>query len=221
MRPFVAKRLSVIDNEQFGATSETDISDHLNFLHFVLNSISPMEILELGTRGGESTRVLEQYCRQQNIKGRSIDLAESPIWLTSSNHWHHYKGDDLILGQNILNTRLWPDGQKFDDLDFIFLDTSHLYQHTLDELRIFVPLLKDGGYIALHDTNLFSGPSRKISGKINVGWNNKRGVSRALEDFFDIEFQEKTFHSFTTHGKIRHLIHLPWSNGMTVIQIAK
>ena len=221
MRPFMARELARIDNEQFGATSETDISDHLNFLHFILNSTKPREILELGTRGGESTRVIEQYCRQQNILGRSIDLANCPIWLTRSAHWSHFAGNDLILGQNLLDTKLWPDGKKLSFLDFIFLDTSHLYQHTLDELKIFVPMLKDDGYLVLHDTNLFAGPSRKLSGRINSGWDNKRGVTRALEDFFEIKLNERTFHTLTNQGKISHLIHMPWSNGLTVIQLAK
>jgi cephalosporin hydroxylase len=34
----------------------------------------------------------------------------------------------------------------------VFIDTSHAYEHTLAELRRFVPLVAGGGTVLLHDT---------------------------------------------------------------------
>src|SRR5215475_13024627 len=39
-------------------TTRTDICDHLNVLFFTAVSVRPRLIVELGTRGGESTRAL-------------------------------------------------------------------------------------------------------------------------------------------------------------------
>jgi cephalosporin hydroxylase len=36
----------------------------------------------------------------------------------------------------------------------VFIDTSHHYRHTLDELRAYQHLVKSGGLILLHDTEL-------------------------------------------------------------------
>ena len=36
----------------------------------------------------------------------------------------------------------------------LFIDTSHAYEHTLAELRKFVPLVAPGGTVLLHDTRL-------------------------------------------------------------------
>jgi predicted O-methyltransferase YrrM len=52
------KQVSFVDNSIFQASPETDISDHLNVIFSIAMSKKPKTILELGTRGGESTKVL-------------------------------------------------------------------------------------------------------------------------------------------------------------------
>jgi cephalosporin hydroxylase len=201
-----------------GAKNSSDISEHLNFLYFYLHCTKPKNILELGTRGGESTRVLEKYCSEMDILGRSIDLGSAPGWLTNSTFWKHYIGDDIAIGKNLLKTKQWPDGDLFTDLDFIFVDTSHIYEHTLTEIEIYSSLLSKGvGSIVFHDTNLTSKPTRLLSGEIQFGWDNQRGVARAIEQHFGFNFSEDTLQSKLLPGGKWFFYHLPWNNGFSVL----
>jgi predicted O-methyltransferase YrrM len=206
-----------IDVSLFSTKSKSDINEHLNFLYLLLYAIRPTDILELGTRGGESTKVLERYCSEVNIVGHSFDLSPQPEWLARSNHWKHYEGDDITLGKNLAMSGKWLDGSPFNKLDFIFLDTSHEFLHTAEELKVFIPLLKRGGAFCLHDTNLTASPTRRLDGDLNFGWNNLRGVSRALEEFFEFEFNEKHLQVQVINDERFLFYHQPWNNGFSVL----
>lgn len=196
----------------------SDISEHLSFLYLYLCSARPLNILELGTRGGESTKVFVRYCSEMNIIGHSIDLNAEPKWLAESKFWKHFVGDDISLGQQINETKKWPNGDIFHELDFIFIDTSHLYTHTLQEIQTYMPLLKKGvGTLAFHDTNLLFKPTRRLDGKINLGWDNQRGVARAIEDYFNFEFREDTLQVQLIANQKFVFYHQPWSNGFSIL----
>ena len=49
------------------------------------------------------------------------------------------------------------------EADLIFLDTSHEYAETARELALFLPLLKRGGYLAMHDSIKFQGVRRWVN----------------------------------------------------------
>lgn len=207
-----------IDVSYVGASPKSDISEHLNLLYLFLHSAKPRNILELGTRGGESTKVLEKYCREMNIVGKSFDLDEAPDWLIKSKNWRHFVGDDIHLGKILTSTRIWPDGSEFTPLDFIFLDTSHEYNHTREELEIYVPLLKNEiGAIAFHDTNLTSSPTIRLDGSVGFGGNNERGVARAIEEYFGFKFDEGSMQVQSISNGNLHFYHQPWCNGFSIV----
>ena len=41
------------------------------------------------------------------------------------------------------------------EVDVLFIDTSHLYEHTLQELHAFMPRVAPGGVGLFHDTDLY------------------------------------------------------------------
>ena len=212
------KRVAKIDVTYFTNISSSDFSEHMSFLYTYLCITKPQSILELGTRGGESTKVFEKYCSQANVIGRSIDLHPAPEWLIKSKFWRHYTGDDISLGQQIVANKKWPDGETITDLDFIFVDTSHLYTHTLQELHTFTPLLNsEVGAIAFHDSNLSFKPQRRLDGKINLGWNNQRGIARAIEEFFNLNFNEDDLQIKHSNDQKWVLYHQPWCNGFSLL----
>ena len=222
LRRIIAKNkllgAALIDVSYLGANPKSDISEHLNLLYFYLHSAKPRNILELGTRGGESTKVLEKYCRDMNIVGKSFDLDAAPDWLMNSKNWKHFVGDDIHLGATLTSTQMWPDGSEFTHLDFIFLDTSHEYGHTKEELEIYVPLLKNGiGAIAFHDTNLTSSPTIRLDGTVGFGWDNKRGVARAIEEYFGFKFVEESLQVQSISNGEFLFYHQPWCNGFSVL----
>ena len=73
----------------------------------------------------------------------SVDIDEKPD-IGDWPHWEFIRGDDT---DPEVITRLAP-------ADIVFLDTSHLYEHTVVELRLYRWVVKPGGLIVCHDTEL-------------------------------------------------------------------
>ncbi len=205
-----------VNNALFKGTEETDISDHLNTIYAIAMAKKPNVILELGTRGGESTKVLTHVAEKFGSRGYSVDLSEAPGWLNSRSNWKHIVFDDTQFTATI--TTRWPDGTAFEGVDLLFLDTSHFYEHTLQELELYWDLINPNGILILHDTNCTEKITRRLSGGSNQGWNNSRGVIRAVEEFFECEITESELTSVELLGKsAKGLTHYPWNNGMTII----
>lgn len=101
-------------------------------------------VLELGVRSGNSTSAFLAAAEKTSGHVWSVDTVppEVPRHWAGSDLWTFIQGDDLTLD---------PPVTAFD---VVFIDTSHHYAHTLTELRRFVPLVKPGGTVLLHDTLL-------------------------------------------------------------------
>lgn len=210
---------AIVNNNFFKAQNSSDISEHLSNLYSVCLARMPETVLELGTRGGESTRVLVEYCERFGSQGFSIDLDSQPDWLTARK-WTHFSGDDIQIGKTIVKDKKWPNGAEFVPLDLIFLDSSHEYRHTLEELALYWPLIAKNGVLVLHDTNLTEKITRKLSGEVNIGWDNNTGVSRALQEYFGFEIDWSELTSFSGKNRnfdFRGVVHFPWNNGFTYI----
>lgn len=220
-RNYLVKRIlphstANVNNALFKGTKETDISDHLNTIYAIAMAKKPKVILELGTRGGESTKVLTHVAQKFGSRGYSVDLSEAPDWLNSRTDWKHFVYDDTKFPEII--TKNWPDGTTFDGIDLLFLDTSHFYEHTLQELELYWDLINPDGVLILHDTNCTEEVTRRLSGGSNQGWNNSRGVIRAVEEFFECKIDESMLLSIESLGRLaKGLTHYPWNNGITII----
>jgi predicted O-methyltransferase YrrM len=49
------------------------------------------------------------------------------------------------------------------EIDVIFIDTSHLYESTREEIAAYIPRLRPGGYMILHDTISFPGVRHAVA----------------------------------------------------------
>jgi len=113
---------------------ESDIVDHLPTLYFLIIEFNLKHTMELGTYVGNSTLVLLDAASKINGHVWSIDVDDCLIAHKKifdhelGNYWSFIKGNDIEIGKN------WK-----QQLDHIFIDTSHAYQHTLNELKIFEP----------------------------------------------------------------------------------
>jgi len=122
----------------------TDINEHLQTLHMLSVELNLKNILELGTRTGESTIALLFATKELNGKMTSVDIepcneAKDKVRkLGLEPYWNFIQADDLKLN--------W-EGQ----IDHLFIDTSHTYEHTIAELKKFEPYVRKGGLITLHD----------------------------------------------------------------------
>jgi predicted O-methyltransferase YrrM len=202
-----------------GARNSSDISDHLPILQFLVSAFKPHQVLELGTRDGQSTRIFCDYTRKFGAKGYSCDLSPAPSFLAEYSNWTHFQMDDIQLAEQLSVNKTWPNQDKFNGVDFCFIDTSHEYQHTHEELSMFWPLGGKGSIYVFHDTNLSPKTNRRLDGSLNTGWDNQRGVIRAIEEFFKIRVNEDDFFvSDNPHPEINTILHFPWCNGLTLIQ---
>lgn len=124
----------------------SDIVDHLPRLCSEA-SRPGVKVLELGVRSGNSTSAFLAAAEENDGHVWSVDIewaALPEIWYESG-RWDFVVGDDL--DPVVLETL--P-----DVVDVLFIDTSHHYQHTLNELTEHVPRVAPGGVVLMHDTEL-------------------------------------------------------------------
>lgn len=121
----------------------SDINEHLPVFVDLVQSLNAQHVIELGTRSGVSTITFLHALTTTGGWLTSVDIGDRPA-IGEWDHWTFIQSDDTDPG---LVARLEP-------AEIVFIDTSHRYQHTLDELRLYLPLTKPGGVMVLHDTEL-------------------------------------------------------------------
>lgn len=193
------------------AAFRTDICDHLETLFFECLGLEPRLIVELGAGDGESTFVLERVAKLWKAKLVSVDI-EDRKEVASYKDRFFIKMDDIELARYFKN---WCKENSIEpQIDILFIDTSHLYEHTVQEIKEWFPFLSPRSKVILHDTNLREIFTRK-DGSTGQGWNNERGVIRAIEQYFEQSFNEETdFIDYQNGWLIRHYTHC---NGLMIL----
>jgi predicted O-methyltransferase YrrM len=102
-----------------------------------------VKVIELGVRSGNSTAAFLLAAEQNDGYVWSVDIAPARLPWDGHERWTFYAGDDLWLAKDLPN-----------EVDVVFIDTSHHYDQTVAELELFVPKVKPGGVVLLHDTEL-------------------------------------------------------------------
>lgn len=125
----------------------SDIQSQMPLLYAGAASRPGCRVLELGVRAGNSTSALLAGAEAAGGRVWSVDIDDS---LRFSREWHdsgiwsYICADDMAIDLGLLPDRV----------DVLFIDTSHTFEHTLGELRRFVPLVAPGGVVLMHDTLL-------------------------------------------------------------------
>lgn len=129
----------------------SDIREYLPFLHEeARNRVNPV-VLEAGTRKGNSTLAFLAGIRGGTGHVWSVDVNDVTADPDGMFLWRDYpawtfvRGDDMDLSvQSLLPAQA----------DILFIDSSHEYEHTLDECRAYMPRVTPGGVALFHDTRL-------------------------------------------------------------------
>jgi cephalosporin hydroxylase len=193
------------------SSSLTDIDEHLELM-FVEGLLSrPKLIVELGVRGGTSTAVFErvsEICGGSIISGDIEDCSH----VSRFSRWHFLRGDDVDLARHFPEhcERLGINPV----IDLLFIDTSHYYDHTMEEIGAWFQLLSPHAKVMFHDTNLRL-IGRRQDGCFQLGWDNQRGVIRAIEEFLGIRINERALCTEFAAGWL--LRHWPNCNGFTIL----
>jgi cephalosporin hydroxylase len=180
---------------------KTDISDHLETLFVECLNIESKLIVELGVGDGESTYVLERVANLWGAKPVSVDI-EDRHEVSNFKDRIFIQKDDIAFAAEFTE---WCRQKNIEPLiDILFIDTSHLYDHTVTEIKAWFPYLAARSKVIFHDTNISEVFIRK-DGSTGKGWDNQRGVIRAIEEYFGIKFDEtKDFTMMQTNWLIRH-----------------
>jgi predicted O-methyltransferase YrrM len=102
-------------------------------------------VLELGTRGGESTVALLYATKEIGGRVFSIDMDECADakrlvgTYGLKPYWQFIQADDLAVE--------WDKA-----VDHLFIDTSHTLDQTMKELKKYEPYVRRGGIITMHDS---------------------------------------------------------------------
>lgn len=202
-----------------GSPEPSDISDHLPTLYYETVAARPRLVVELGTRGGESTRTFLAAATRAGARMLSIDIDPCTVPGLpdeARSRWTFLQSDDVAFGRRDFAPWCRANGLA-PEIDVLFVDTSHLYAHTVEELRVWMPFLSARGVAIFHDTNL-DASSRRYDGSILWGWVNERGVIRAIEDYVGMRLQEKR--PFVAEAGGWLIQHVPHCNGLTLIRRA-
>ena len=153
----------------------SDIREYLPFLYEQARSRPGARMLELGSRKGNSTLAFLAGAKEAGGRVWSCDVtnvARDPEgMLPWARHplWTFVHGDDM---DPAVQAALPP------EVDVLFIDTSHEYEHTLAELRAFMPRVAPGGIALFHDTNLYDWPGYPWTGDVPP-------VQQALNEWCD------------------------------------
>jgi len=193
------------------ALKRTDICDHLETLFLECLGIYPRLIVELGCGDGESTFVLERVAKLWQAPLLSVDIDDRREVGTYSGRFF-IQSDDIELAKQF---PAWCAQMKLPAaIDILFIDTSHVYEHTVLEIRDWFPFLAPRCKVIFHDTNLREVFFRS-DGSTGQGWDNKRGVIRAIEEHFQQSFVENSDFTVEIDGwLIRHFSHC---NGLMIM----
>ncbi len=200
------------------ATAASDIHDHLGTLFYETVSVRPRLIVELGTRGGVSTRALLAAAEAVDAQVLSVDIEDcSSIELPPRlrGRWSFVRGDDVAFAGDGFEAFCAARGLA-PTAGAILIDTSHAYEHTRAEIAAWIPQLARPGVMLFHDTNMGRGWLRQLNGKAEPGGNGSRGVIQAIEEFLGRRYDESTFFADAV-GEFA-VSHAPWSSGMLALR---
>ena len=115
-----------------------DISDHLGTLFFESLKQNPKLIVELGVRTGESTKCLEKVakiCDSTLIQVDPDAKSYHSIWKKS----FFVAEDDITFAKTF--KKFCEEKKIQSTIDVLFIDTTHLYEQTVNEIRDWFPFL--------------------------------------------------------------------------------
>lgn len=149
------------------AAAPSDIVDHLPRLVALVDETNAAHVIELGVRAGNSTIAWLYGLERTGGTLTSVDVSEPDVgpWP----RWRFIHGDDL--SDDVI--------AQMDGADIVFIDTTHEYDQTHAELVAYAPLVRAGGRIVLHDTELVIGGTKPVTdaieqfvGSTGLSWTN-------------------------------------------------
>jgi cephalosporin hydroxylase len=191
---------------------DNDIVDHLPTLAFECNAAAPKLIVELGTRGGVSTHTLIACAKANDAVMVSVDIDDCSH-VAKDAKWSFVRSDDVAFAKEFPE---WCRARGLEPkIDFLFIDTSHEYEHTVAEIASWFPFLAKKCRVAFHDTNL-CWVYRMRNGRRVARESVHRAVIRGIEEYLGIKINEHQAAVVYKDGW--RVTHDAFCSGMTVLE---
>lgn len=182
----------------------------LEFLVNRVNDVTPPKmIVELGvSREALMNKVLSVIAEDNNAQMLSIDLYDFSE-VCKYNRWRFMRGDARVMWE-------WYQNERFAAIDLLVIDLDEKYDTTRRVIQGWGQLLAPTAQIMFRCSNLAKILMYVDGSSTNLGWDNERGVIRAIEDEFKVKFDETKQYSGIQNGW--HVDHIPWGAGLTVMR---
>jgi len=95
-----------------------------------------------------------------------------------------FKRISMIEGSSIAKSVIKKvyDFSKHKKKVMVFLDSNHTYEHVLQELKLYSPLVTKGSYLVVYDTVIDEMPDSFFT---NRSWNKKNNPKKAVKKFLE------------------------------------
>jgi GT2 family glycosyltransferase/glycosyltransferase involved in cell wall biosynthesis/predicted O-methyltransferase YrrM len=146
------------------ANTTSDINEHLFLLYRIVAETNAKKIIELGTRGGDSTCALTIGAVQTEGHVTSVDYGKGAEYSEDPSAWDALTKASAMITDELGLDEFWTLVIKNDiefakeydeEVDVLFIDTVHSYDQTKMELDAWGNKVVDGGFIIIHDTVSF------------------------------------------------------------------
>lgn len=198
------------------AAANTRIAIHavLEEIYEAARAAKPRVIVELGvSREALANKVLAWTAQESHADFVSCDL-EDFAHVCSYSGWRFVRQHDVDFGLRYDQWReeaLIPRG-----IDVLLIDTDELYQHTRHEISAWFPHLAPACTVLFRCTNLRKKLIYRDGTTTMLGWDNQRGVVRAVEEYLGQRFNEAE--AFSSQCGEWRVTHSPWGAGLTVMR---
>lgn len=151
----------------------------MSTLHGLVMGSGIQRIVQLGTHAGYSALLFGFFLRQMHAERALISFEIDKTLAEFAREWITRAGLDAII-QVEMRSSLDPMAPRIareylrGDPELVFVDSSHEYKQTLDELERWYPVISPGGLIVLHDTSEFAA---------SFDVTQQGGVHRALQEW--------------------------------------
>jgi len=151
----------------------------MSVLHGLVMGSGIQRIVQLGTHAGYSALLLGFSLRQMHAQHGLFSFEIDESLCRFARAWLERAGLNSVVKVELRSSLDSASPQLARDYlggapELVFLDSSHEYQQTLDELEAWYPALAPGGLIVLHDTSEFAA---------SFDVTQQGGVRRALREW--------------------------------------
>lgn len=140
----VGPAVSIASRYEAACHSPSDISEHLPTFVQLVRDTDARVVIELGVRNAVSTLGWLTGLAETGGHLWSVDSIPHSAEFDDPG-WTFLQGDDR-----------WPDilNALPATADIVFVDTSHEYEHTCQEIKLYAPRVRPGGCMVFHDTEV-------------------------------------------------------------------